>query len=256
MSEAVWELRSVSRSFAPRGIFGGPPHVALSGVDLKVHAAERVAIIGESGSGKTTLARVGLGLLPADEGSVFLLGQDMTRASKAAWRGVRSRAQLLFQDPRSMLNPAFPLGVLLRESARIHRPDEDATALVDELLEAVGLAGRRRARAHELSGGERRRAGLARVLLARPRLIVADEPTAGLDAALKADLLELLIHRAGPECAVVVISHDLPMVTWACHRVVVMERGRIVDALDSASLSSHDPHPATAALLRASGLRS
>jgi len=253
MSAPVWELRGVQVTFRG-GLFGRAAHPALRGIDLQVRAGERVAVIGESGSGKTTLARVGLGLLRPSAGSVVLLGEDRTRASRATWRGLRSRAQLLFQDPGAMLNPAFAIGALLRESARLHRPGEDAGALVAEILGAVGLQGRERARPHELSGGERRRAGLARVLLARPALLVADEPTAGLDASLKADLLDLMLTRAGPDCAVVVITHDLPLALAACERVVVLHDGCLVDTFRPDGLGGHAPHPATSALLRAAGL--
>lgn len=256
MSDPIWELRGLRKTFTRRSLLGGAAHVALAGVDLSVRPGERVGIIGESGSGKTTLARVGLGLTPPDAGSIEIFGSDLSRASAREWRAVRTRAQLLFQDPGAMLNPSFSLSYLLRESARLHRPGAPAAELVEEILSAVGLGGRGSARLHELSGGERRRAGLARVLLARPRLLVADEPTAGLDAALKADLVELLLERAGPECAVILISHDLPMVAWACHRVLVMADAQIVDHFSSTDLQTHDPHPATAALLRAAGLRS
>jgi peptide/nickel transport system ATP-binding protein len=254
MNAPIWELRGVGVTFRS-GLLARRAHPALRGIDLAVAPGERLAIIGESGSGKTTLARVGLGLVRPDAGTVHLLGADRTRASGGEWRALRSRAQLLFQDPGSMLNAAFPIGASLRESARLHRAGEDPRALVDEILHAVGLGGRGRALPSELSGGERRRAGLARVLLARPSLLVADEPTAGLDAALKADLLELMLERAGPDCAVVVISHDLPLVLFACTRVVVMQAGRIVDDFRPEALAGHAPHPATAALLAAAGLR-
>lgn len=249
MSTATWSLQSIHKRFRPRGLLAGPGHEALIDVNLSVESGERVGVIGESGSGKTTLARVGMGLVKPDAGTVHLMGAPVTGPLRG--RG----AQLLFQDPRAMLNPGLSIGALLRESARRHQPAQDPAEACRQALIDVGLAGRERARPHELSGGERRRAGLARVLLARPRLLVADEPTAGLDAALKADLIALMVERAGNECAVVLISHDLPLVLWACTRVVVMEGGRVVDRFVAADLPQHDPHPATAALLTAAGLR-
>lgn len=153
-----------------------------------------------------------------------------------------------------MLHPDLSIGSLLAESAALHRPDRDPIQEVARILDEVGLAGRQKALPRQLSGGEQRRAGLARVLLARPKLLLADEPTAGLDAELKANLLELLIERAGPECAIVLISHDLPLVSWACPRRVVMYRGAIIDQFSG---SDDDPprHPHTLALLEAAGLR-
>jgi ABC-type glutathione transport system ATPase component len=229
--------------------------VALDGVDLAIEPGERVALLGESGSGKTTLARIGLGLTRPTAGINLLFGQDTAGWGPGRWRQARHRAQLLFQDPRSMLNPEMRLGDLMRESARLHRPDGDPVTLVREMLEAVGLRGREHSFAHEFSGGERRRAGLARVLLARPQLLVTDEPTAGLDAGLKADLVQLIVDRIGPACAWVLITHDLSLALWACTRLVVLHEGRVVDTFLARDLPEHRPHPQTARLLDAAGLR-
>ncbi|MFT7519763.1 MAG: peptide/nickel transport system ATP-binding protein [Kiritimatiellia bacterium] len=249
----IWRIDGVVKRFHS-GLLGRSTHTALRTVSIQVKAGERVGIIGESGSGKTTLARLGLGLLKPDEGSVHLFGEDTSRWTAKRWWTSRRRAQLLFQDPRAMLNPAMSIGTLLRESARLHQPTESADALVEQVLAAVELAGRQRSLPHQLSGGERRRVGVARVLLARPELVVADEPTAGLDAGLKADLIDLLHSRLGSECALVLISHDLPMVTWATERVVVMHRGEVVDRFQTDQLTAHTPHLHTAELLHAAGM--
>ena len=154
-----------------------------------------------------------------------------------------------------MLHPSMPIGVLLHESALLHDPACDGAASARRVLAEVGLEGRFEAYPDQLSGGERRRAGVARLLLARPRLVVADEPTAGLDAALKADLLTLMVDRLGPDCALVLISHDLPTVAWACDRICVMHAGQLVDTFATADLRTPAPrHPHTTALLNAAGL--
>lgn len=255
MSEPVWEVEGLIKHW-PMG-FRRPTRVAVDGVSLRVHAGERIALIGESGSGKTTLARCGLGLVPFTSGRVQLLGRTITPNQITDDRDLRHAVQLLFQDPRSMLNPGMTIGALLWESARLHRPDTDTAQLVQGMLDDVGLSARAGALPRQLSGGERRRAGLARVLMAQPRLLVADEPTAGLDAAMKASLLELMLERAGPACAVVVISHDIPLMAWACARILVMKDGRIVDHFSTADLTTgaHTPHPYTARLFAAAGLR-
>jgi len=252
----AWELTGVTKRFRSRGWLGDqrPTHVAVSDATLTVEQGERVGIIGESGSGKTTLARVGLGLVAPEAGSIRLFGEDTSRWSARRWREARHDAQLLFQDPRAMLNPAMTLGQLLRESAHLHDRERDPREAAEEILAAVGLEGRDRALPGELSGGERRRAGIARLLLARPRLVVADEPTAGLDAALKAELVELLLDRVGVGCSVVLISHDLPMVLWCCTRVVVMNGGEIVDRFRTAQVGQVPHHPHTRELLRAAGV--
>lgn len=246
----AWALDRVSKGFGP--------FEAVRSVSLQVEEGERVGVIGESGSGKTTLVRVGLGLIPRDSGTITLFGEDTSGWSRRRWRRARRGAQLLFQDPRAMLNPALPLELSLAESAALHRPDRDPVEAAREILQDVGLPSRSWSRPGELSGGELRRAGLARVLLARPRLLVADEPTAGLDASLKAGLLELTLARIGSDCAFVLISHDLPMVAWATERIVVMKAGQIVDHFDSSALE-RDPfagrHPHTIGLLTAAGYR-
>lgn len=244
---SVWQVQNL------RVVYGSGV-VALDGVDFEVKAGERVGLVGSSGSGKTTLARAGLGLVPST-GQVSLFGEDTHGWRPHQWLAARQKAQLLFQDPRAMLHPAIPVGVLLAESAALHRPGEPVDVAVSEVLTAVGLPHRAQAWPHELSGGERRRAGLARVLLARPALLVADEPTVGLDAALKADLLQLMLNTANPECAVVLVSHDLHAISWATDRIVVMDAGRVVDSFPTESLlSSETRHPITEALMAAAGV--
>jgi putative ABC transport system ATP-binding protein len=208
----------------------GRSSVALAGASLRVEEGERVAVIGPSGSGKSTLVRCGLGLERPDRGRLTVLGEDATRWSARQWLRARRRVQVLFQEPRAMLHPDLPIGVLLEESAALHRPDEDRAAVAASLLEAVGLGGRAAALPRELSGGERRRAGIARVLTARPALLVADEPTAGLDAVLKPRMLRLLVDAAGPGCAVVIVTHDVPAVAPFVSRTVVVDSGRVVTA--------------------------
>jgi ABC-type glutathione transport system ATPase component len=248
----IWGLHDIVKRFDRAGWFrGNHSHVALNGVSIGVRVGERVGIIGESGSGKTTLARVGLGLIRPDGGKVELFGEDTEGWSTRRWRAARHDAQLLFQNPRAMLNPAMSLGQLLRESARLHDGDRDPRRAALEILGRVGLEGREDSFPFQLSGGERRRAGIARLLLARPRLVVADEPAAGLDAALKADLVELLFDRVGDDCAVVLISHDVALVLWCCTRVLVMQDGKVVDRFSTVDLGRVEHHPHTLELLRA-----
>lgn len=249
---SAWELRGLWKRY-PRGLWGGQGAPALRGVDLRVEPGERVALIGESGSGKSTLARVGLGLSPYDGGSISLFGEDTQGWTSARWRAARRDAQLLFQDPAASLHPGLRLCDLLRESARLHRPDEDPVRATARALDAVALGDRGEALPHQLSGGEQRRVTIARLLLAKPRLLVADEPTAGLDAALKASLIDLLLEAVGPRCAVVLISHDVAVVSWCCERVVVLDEGAVIESLPVRSLPTGARHPRTQALLEASG---
>jgi len=249
-------VRGLVKRYRRPGLLGarrrGPP--AVAGVDLDVGLGEVVGIIGESGSGKTTLIRAALGLLPFEAGEVTLLGEPLRGLSRAQLRAHRRRFQLLFQDPTSMLNPGLTVRAHLRESARLHRPDRDPEPLVEETAALVGIDHRLDAFPRHLSGGERRRVGLARLLVADPVLLVADEPTAGLDAALKAELIDLVLARRGAERAFLLVSHDLPLMAYACDRLVVMYAGRVIERFPVSSLGTPRHHPYTAGLLSAAGL--
>jgi peptide/nickel transport system ATP-binding protein len=231
----------------------GPPwarlHVnAVQQVDLEVREGEALGICGESGSGKTTLARL-------------IIGADRPTAGRL-WRdpALNGRVQLLFQQAEAHLDPDWPLSALLDESTAVARrvgrdpaPDPGGAAA----LAALGLAGRGGDRLATLSGGERRRVGFARVRRTAPLLLVADEPTAGLDAALRAEVLGLLRRtqaEAGPRAALVLISHDLGLLRAAAGRLLVMRAGRVVEELPTAQLGAGPHHPFTWALLVAAGL--
>ena len=256
MTAPVLSLTGITKTF--RGTWVRPAsYPALRGVSLSIETGERVAVIGESGSGKTTLARVAAGLIAPDEGSVWMFGQDTSLWSRRDWHQSRQRAQILFQNPWAMLNPSMTLGLLLTESAILHpeEGDEKPMQRAKRVLAEVGLDGRFGAYPSELSGGERRRAGVARLLLAKPSLVIADEPTTGLDAALKYALLTLLVDRIGPKCALVLISHDLPTVAWASERIVVMQNGLVVDRFPVSDLTtSVARHVHTCALLNSAGM--
>ncbi|MEO0600551.1 MAG: ATP-binding cassette domain-containing protein [Myxococcota bacterium] len=247
----IWEIAGLTKHYE-RGRFPfRESFTVLDDVSLSVGAGERVAIVGPSGSGKSTLVRIGLGLVPFTSGTIRLFGEATAGWGRARWREARRRAQLLVQNPRAMLHPEVPVGALLTESAELHRHDDPAAA-AERALAEVGLAGRGGALPRQLSGGEQRRVGLARVLLARPDLLVVDEPTAGLDAAVKRDMLDLILARATERAAVVMVTHDLRTVARVCDRVVVVASGRVVDRFATRDIAAS--HPVTAELLRAAGL--
>jgi ABC-type glutathione transport system ATPase component len=239
---ATWTLRNLTVQFGST--------VAVDGVDLSLAPGDRVALVGASGSGKTSLVRAGLGLQSCT-GQIEILGEPTAKWSHRDWLAARRKVQLLFQDPRASLHPAIPIGAALAESAALHRPETPIDTAVDAALVAVGLQGRAHAWPHELSGGEQRRASIARIWMSRPSLLVVDEPTTGLDAALKADLLQLILDSVHPDCAICMVTHDLPLVAWAAHTVLVMEQGRIVDRFSPSEALSDTRHPASRALWEA-----
>jgi len=235
------------------GLVGLRSEAAVDGVDLQVLPGERVGLIGESGSGKTTLVRAALGLLPFEQGEVELLGHAMQDLSRSELRALRTRCQLMLQSPDASLNPGLSVREHLWESARLHQPDADPRALVEEQAQRVGISHRLDGLPYALSGGEKRRVGIARLLIADPHLTVADEPTAGLDAALKAEITDLLLATRSPERGHLFISHDIPLIAYACERIAVMYAGKVVEELPVSGIGKLPHHPYTSALLQAAG---
>lgn len=248
----VVTVRAVSRTFRVPGPWPwSAPRVvpALRGVDLEVGAGEVVAIVGRSGSGKTTLARVVLGLEAPDAGEVWLEGRRWDDLPERERRPLRPRYQYVPQDAAAALDPQQTAREHVEETLRVlaRRPPARARSEAGELLDRLGLGARADALPRELSGGEQRRVTLARVLALRPRLVVADEPTAGLDPEHRAEALAELRGVLDPEASLLLVTHDLDAVAAACHRAVVLLAGEVVETVDFAR--STPTHPYTRALL-------
>jgi ABC-type glutathione transport system ATPase component len=215
------------------GRIGSPPVHAVAGVSLELRAHEILALVGESGSGKTTLGRCAVGLLPPSGGRIEALGQDITKASAKALRGLRRRMGFVFQDPAASLNPRMSVGACISEPMRIHGEGtkEERRKRVAELLDAVELPREYAERyPHELSGGQRQRVSLARARIMGPELLVADEPTSALDVSVQARVLEVFVrlqHLMGFAC--LFITHDLAVVDMLADRIAVMQGGKLVE---------------------------
>lgn len=252
------EVSDLRTSFHSRGgVFR-----AVDGVSFTLERGETLGLVGESGSGKSVTCASLLRLLPSPpariEGSYARFdGLDLLRATDAELRAVRGkRIGMIFQDPMTSLNPYLRISEQLIEPLLIHEKisRRDALARALAMLEAVGIndaARRLHAYPHEFSGGMRQRVMIAMALIARPELLIADEPTTALDVTVQAQILEL-IEKLQRELgmAVIFISHDLGVVSGLCDRVLVMYAGRIVESAGVDTLFRAPRHPYTRALQR------
>jgi ABC-type microcin C transport system duplicated ATPase subunit YejF len=233
---------------------GGAP--AVDDVSLEIAPGETLALVGESGSGKTTLARILLRLLEPDSGELRVDGRDFLAARGGALRALRREMQMVFQDPGSSLDPRMRVAAIVGEPLEIHQPRmgrAERRRSVIEILRAVGLGDDAMARyPHEFSGGQRQRISIARALILRPRLVVADEPVSALDVSVGAQILELL-RDLQREFALtyLLISHSLPVVAQLATRIAVMRAGRIVEAGPAARILAAPAHPYTQSLIAA-----
>jgi oligopeptide/dipeptide ABC transporter ATP-binding protein len=230
---------------------------AVDGVSFSVLPGEKVALVGESGCGKSMTARSVMRLLPEPaarivEGSVTFEGRDLVRLGEGAMEKMRgAEIGMVFQDPLTYLNPRMRIGAQIGEAVWLHRRDADLPRETAFMLERVGLgASVARLFPHELSGGMRQRVLIAIALAARPKLLIADEPTTALDVTLQAQILDLLEGLCAEfRMALVLITHDMGVVAELCDRVYVMYAGRIVEHGGVGAVFEAPQHPYTQALL-------
>lgn len=238
-----------------RGLFGHALLVAADDVNLEIAAGETLALVGESGSGKSTVGKCVLRLEEPSSGEVRLAGQPITGLPADELRRLRSRMQMVFQDPLDSLNPRHRVGELVAEPLWLHGvvPKDQSRDRVVELFEMVGLGPQHVDRyAHQLSGGQQQRVGIARALATHPSLIVLDEPTSALDVSVEAQILNLLRDiQARLGLSFLFISHDLAVVSLLAARVAVMYLGRIVESGPTRSVLTNGFHPYTRALVSA-----
>lgn len=224
---------------------------AVDGVDIAVCRGQVMGLVGESGSGKTTIGRAVLGLVDPAEGSIEFDGDDITRARGHERRNLRRRMQMIFQDPYSSLSPRMRVSHLLAEPYAIHGIPKPKRTSVAQLLETVGLSSDLAGKfPHELSGGQARRVGIARALALSPDLVVADEPTAGLDASAAASALNLMKSlRDTLGLTYLIITHNLNVLGYVADQISVMYLGKIVEAGPVAAIFDRPSHPYAIGLL-------
>ncbi len=239
------------------GVFGRKSGVvkAVDGVSFAIARGETLGLVGESGCGKSTVGRVVMRLTEPTAGRIVISGQDVTSLSAKDMWAHRRRAQIVFQDPYSSLNPRLSAGAIVGEPMDNFNVAHGAakTERVARLFERVGLRPEfMRKFPHEFSGGQRQRLGIARALAPGPDLIVADEPVSALDVSVQAQVLNLMIDLQDEyRLTYLFISHDLAVMRHISHRIAVMYLGRIVELTDKRTLFTQPLHPYTEALLSA-----
>ena len=258
MNAPLLTVRDLRRSYRIRRgrLFGKAGELrAVDGVSFEIAHGETLGLVGESGCGKSTTAKLVLGLIPASAGAVSFEGHAVTPERNAAWRALRQRMQMVYQDPLGALDRRLTAARQIREPLDIFGigTGSERNERVSDLLDAVGLQRSVAARyPHELSGGQRQRVVLARALILKPSLLVCDEPISALDVSIQAQVINLLVdlqERLG--IAMLFISHDLKVVRQVSHRVAVMYLGRIVESGEPEQLLREPAHPYTQALVSA-----
>ena len=257
MTTPLLQVQHLSRHYRQRrhSLFE-PPRItrALDDVSLELQAGHSLGIVGESGSGKTTLARLIMALDQPDAGKVLLLGRDLHALPPSELLQARKDFQMVFQDPYASLDPRQTVLRIVTEP--LHMDGLDRATLRQRALLALQEVGLREPDLdkypHEFSGGQRQRIAMARALISRPRLIVADEPVSALDVSVQAQVLNL-ICRLQQEHGIsfVLISHDLAVVHHVCHQIAVLYRGQLVEYAPAEQLFSAPQHPYTQKLLSA-----
>ncbi len=254
-ADPVLELANVAIEYPKQGRV--PAFRAVEGVNLMIYPGQVLGLVGESGSGKTTIGRAAVGLLPVAEGSLKVVGTDISgfKPTSRELGAVRRHVGMVFQDPSSSLNPRLPIGESIGEPMFL-AGEARGTALqkrIEVLLDQVELPRSYRNRyPHELSGGQKQRVGIARALSLRPKLMVADEPTSALDVSVQARVLELfqnLQRELGFAC--LFVTHDLAVVDVLADHICVMKRGRIVEQGTRDQILRRPQDPYTQRLLAA-----
>jgi oligopeptide transport system ATP-binding protein len=257
LESALLRLQDLHCHFAIRNAWGFHTGAvrALDGVSMHVSRGEILGVVGESGCGKSTLGKTIAGINTVSSGSVRFEGQEIGSLKPSESKALRRKLQYCYQDPGASLDPRWKIASALEEPliVHMHMSRAERRERIQETLRAVGLPERHLdLYPHEVSGGQQRRVGLARVLMLRPSLIILDEPTSGLDVSVQAIVLNLLLDlRARFDLSYMFISHDLSVVRLLSQRIAVMYLGRVVETGTTEEVFADPKHPYTQSLLAA-----
>ncbi|MBH9966849.1 ABC transporter ATP-binding protein [[Bacillus] enclensis] len=258
MTEPLLKVENLKKHFPiTGGILGRPVSSvkAVDGVSFTVNKGETLGIVGESGCGKSTTGRMLMRLIDPSEGKVTFEDRELTSLSNSEMRKIRREIQMVFQDPYASLNPRHTVEKILEEPLKVHGMGsaKERRERVHELLNIVGLSSYHAKRyPHQFSGGQRQRIGIARALMTKPKLIIADEPVSALDVSIQSQVLNLMQDLQKEfELTYIFIAHDLGVVRHISDRVGVMYLGKMVELSDSENLYEKPLHPYTQALLSA-----
>ena len=257
MSSPLIQLKDVKKTFlASKKMFGETKYVhALNGVSIEINKGETLSIVGESGCGKSTMGRVMNKLLDVNSGEVWFENENITNYNSKQMRPVRSKMQMVFQDPYGCLNPRMKIKDIVSEPLLVHKnmSKQERYDAAIELLSKVGLNERHaQGFPHEFSGGQRQRIGIARALSVNPSLIIADEPVSALDVSIQAQVINIFKRLQNElDLTYLFISHDLSVVEIISDRIGVMYLGFLVEITTKKELYKNPIHPYTQALLSA-----
>lgn len=252
MGEPLLKVSNLKKYFH---VNNGTLH-AVDDVSFGIHQGRTLGVVGESGCGKSTLGRVVLRLLQASAGEVLFDGQDVLKLNPEELRKMRTRMQIIFQDPYASLNPRMTVREIITQPLKVNKVYKsrvETDEAVTRLMETVGLANRfENSYPHELDGGRRQRVGIARALSLKPRFIVCDEPVSALDVSIQAQILNLMMDvQDAMGLTYMFITHNLAVVKHISDEIMVMYLGQCVEKAPTGELFGNPMHPYTRALLAA-----